>query len=574
MRIHNIKITNFRSLYGTHEFNFDELEGLIKLSGPIGAGKTSLGEAVVAALYGKVKDHTNPAMISWGTDTYELEMDLTSRGHEIHIIRNPKKQLEVTVDGNLIAATGKNDMQTVLEEYYDVPRLAVEKMCIINFNAFSSLASLSPYETKQFLDDIFGFKTFTEYNDEVILERKEEQSKLTGLQAVLQETIKQTGYLEDKRSKQQEELKNSVDVTGLDKRREELINEGIELKRQSDSKNAEASDIRAERDAKLNELRRKQTEAATLGKVQKDNYNKFKEGKCPTCGHDIDKNVIEQYKQKMESYAADWKHYDSDIKKIETEYTERLKSIETEIQDLRAQMNNLKVTISGIDQKINIYKNNLKLINENYDDLINSYIKKREDIERQIADSDHEIVEWNELNDLFSKTLRYKLLDTLIPHINASIQYYMSKLDQGYKVIYDQEFKAHIYTDNIDGEISYKDLSTGQKKTLDMAIIFGILQNLIANVDFNIMFLDELFANLDTDARNVMLSVLTESLANERCVFVINHAEMADDFFNHKIRVRLVNKNVTLSKKKLKKAVDTGSDNIVARATTFEVIHF
>ena len=131
-----------------------------------------------------------------------------------------------------------------------------------------------------------------------------------------------------------------------------------------------------------------------------------------------------------------------------------------------------------------------------------------------------------------------------------------------------------IYTDNIDGEISYKDLSTGQKKTLDMAIIFGILQNLIANVDFNIMFLDELFANLDTDARNIMLGVLTESLANERCVFVINHAEMADDFFNHKIRVRLVNKNVTLSKKKLKKAVDTGSDKIVARATTFEVIHF
>ena len=574
MRIHKIKITNFRSLYGTHEFNFDELEGLIKLSGPIGAGKTSLGEAVVAALFGKVKDHTNPAMISWGTDTYELEMDLTSRGHEIHIIRNPKKQLEVTVDGNLIAATGKNDMQAVLEEYYDVPRLAIEKMCIINFNAFSSLASLSPYETKQFLDDIFGFKTFTEYNDEVVLERKEEQSKLTGLQAVLQETNKQTGYLEDKRRKQQEELKNSVDITGLDKKREELVNEGIKLKRQYDSKNVEASDIRAERDAKLNELRRKQTEAATLGKVQKDNYNKFKEGKCPTCGHDIDQNVIKQYKHKMECYAADWKHYDYDIKKIDTEYAERLKSIETEIQDLCTQMNNLKGTISGIDQKINIYKNNLKLINENYDDLINSYIKKRKNIEKQIAYSDHEIVEWNELNDLFSKTLRYKLLDTLIPHINASIQYYMSKLDQGYKVIYDQEFKAHIYTDNIDGEISYKDLSTGQKKTLDMVIIFGILQNLIANVDFNIMFLDELFANLDTDARNIMLSVLTESLANERCVFVINHAEMADDFFNHKIRVHLVNKNVTLSKKKLKKAVDTGSDKIVARATTFEVIHF
>ena len=574
MRIHKIKITNFRSLYGTHEFNFDELEGLVKLSGPIGAGKTSVGEAVIAGLFGKVKDHTNPNMISWGTDTYEIEMDLTSRGHDIHLIRNPKKQLEVTVDGELIAATGKNDMQTVLEEYYDVPRLAIEKMCIINFNAFSSLANLTPYETKQFLDDIFGFRTFTDYNDEVVIERKEEQSKLTGLQAVLQDTVKQTGYLEEKRRKQQEELKNSVDITGLDKKREELVKQGTELKKKWDVTNNEADELRKQRDTELSEMRRKQTEAATLGKVQKDNYNKFKEGRCPTCGHDIDQSVIDAYKQKMESYAADWRHYDEDIKKSQAKWAEKISAKETESHDFTVQMNDLKTKIREIDQKVQIYKNNLKLINENYDDLINSYNKKKEDIEKQIAESDAEIGEWNELNDLFSKTLRYKLLDTLIPHINTSIQYYMSKLEQSYKVIYDQEFKAHIYTDNIEGEISYKDLSTGQKKTLDMAIIFGILQNLIANVEFNVVFLDELFANLDTDARNIMLGVLQESLAQGRSVFVINHAEMADDFFNHKIRVSLRNKNVKLARKKLKKAVETGSDQIVARATHFEVIHF
>ena len=205
MKIHKIKITNFRSLYGTHEFVFDDLEGLVKLSGPIGSGKTSVGEAVICALFGKVKDHTSPNMIAWGTDTYELEVDLTSRGHNIHVIRNPKKQLDVTVDGKQIAATGKNDMQSTLEEYYDVPRLAIEKMCIINFNSFSSLASLTPYETKQFLDDIFGFHTFTEYNDEVVLERKDEQVRLTGLQAILQDTQQQIQYLENKKQKQQEE---------------------------------------------------------------------------------------------------------------------------------------------------------------------------------------------------------------------------------------------------------------------------------------------------------------------------------------------------------------------------------
>lgn len=574
MKIHKIKITNFRSLYGTHEFVFDDLEGLVKLSGPIGSGKTSVGEAVICALFGKVKDHTSPNMIAWGTDTYELEVDLTSRGHNIHVIRNPKKQLDVTVDGKQIVATGKNDMQSTLEEYYDVPRLAIEKMCIINFNSFSSLASLTPYETKQFLDDIFGFHTFTEYNDEVVLERKDEQVRLTGLQAILQDTQQQIQYLENKKQKQQEEIRNSVDITGLDAKREEYVNEGIRLKTIYDTNNADIQALRSECAQKVNELRRKQTEAATLGKVQKDNYNKFKEGKCPTCGHDIEQTVIESYKQKMESYAADWHHYEEDIQKINDEYNEKTFEKININNDLLTQMNDLKQHIREIDNKVNIYKNNIKLINENFDDLISSYIKKREDIEQQITESDKEIGEWNELNDLFSKTLRYKLLDTLIPHINSSIHYYMSKLEQGYKVVYDQEFKAHIYTDNIDGEISYKDLSTGQKKTLDMAIIFGILQNLIANVDFNLVFLDELFANLDTDARNTMLSVLQESLAEHRSVFVINHADMSDDFFNHKIRVRLTNKKVTLSKKRLKKAVNTGSDEIVARATSYEIIHF
>ena len=42
MIIHSIKITDFKSIYGTQEFNFDETKGLIKLSGPIGAGKKSL----------------------------------------------------------------------------------------------------------------------------------------------------------------------------------------------------------------------------------------------------------------------------------------------------------------------------------------------------------------------------------------------------------------------------------------------------------------------------------------------------------------------------------------------------
>ena len=148
------------------------------------------------------------------------------------------------------------------------------------------------------------------------------------------------------------------------------------------------------------------------------------------------------------------------------------------------------------------------------------------------------------MNELFTKTLRFNLIEKLIPSINRSIQFFIDKLEQPFSIKFDQEFKAHIMVDSFDKEIRYSNLSTGQKKSLDLAIIFGILQNVIAGVNFNVLVLDELFSNMDANARNTMLSLLNETLSEDKTIFVINHAEMADDFFKHKIRVTLNNKRI------------------------------
>ena len=222
-------------------------------------------------------------------------------------------------------------------------------------------------------------------------------------------------------------------------------------------------------------------------------------------------------------------------------YDNVVKIIDNKIKDLKSRINK-------IDSDIRIYENNLKVVNSNYDDLIKEQEDKLEEVKEKINNNDIEIGEWNEMNELFTKTLRYNLLDTLIPHINNSIRYYINKLDQPYKVEYDQEFKPHIYIDTFEKEISYSNLSTGQKKTLDLAIIFGILQNIIANVNFNIILLDELFSNLDADSRNTMISLIKETLSEDKSVFIINHAEMGDDLFKHKIRVSLTNKKISTKK--------------------------
>lgn len=568
MIIHNIKITNFKSIYGSQTFNFDNLKGLIKLSGPIGSGKTTIAEAILWGLYGTVKGQNNGQLVSWNAKACEIEMNLTSKNKEVHIVRNIYQPLIVEINGKTLLASSKRNTQEILEdEIYDVPKLAVTKMCVISFNAFNSLAAMSPSETKIFLDDIFGFKLFSDYNNEVIIERKAQQNEQLKLNSIYEETLKQIEQLREKQAAQTIQLQESVDLSGIQSKRAKLVNQGVTLKNKKE-------DIKKERDTKNKEFESqiqvfvaKMSEAATLGKQAKNHYNTFKSGICPTCGQKIDQAHIDEYKNKMEEYANVYRTNEAEKKKIEEIKQKSYNSYLTKMAECDTEMDSLRKQISAIDAELKSYNDSVQLIQDNYDELIKEYEEKAKTIKEELDKCDVEIGEWNEMNELFTKTLRYNLLETLIPHINKSIQFFINKMDQSYKVQYDQEFKPHIFVDGWDKEIAYNNLSTGQRKSLDLAIIFGILQNVITSIDFNVFVLDELFSNMDSDARNIMLNLLKETMSEDKTIFVMNHAEMADDFFKFKIRVKLESKKMVTQNKR-------NREDVVVKASKYELVKF
>ena len=564
MTIHNIKISDFKSLYGSHYFDFDKMKGLIKLSGPIGSGKTSIGEALIWGLYGNVKGQTNPGLVAWNCKACEVEINLTSKDKEVHIIRNIREPLIVEVNGKTLSASNKKDTQLILEEeIFDIPKLAVTKMCIISFNAFNSLASMGVGETKQFLDDIFGFKLFSEYNDEVKIERKGQENEAIRLQSVYDENLEQIEHLKQKQNAQTMQLKESLNVEELQNKRKLLIDQGVALKDKKAELKKEREHKDQEFDSRIQVFKDKMTEAVTLGKQAKNHYNTFKSGICPTCGQPIDQKHIDGYKNKMEEYAAIYRENEHEKNVLEISKAQTHDSYHEPMIKCDEDMEALRKQISAIDAELKSYNDSVQLLNDNYDVLIKELEEKIKKIKEQLDKCDLEIAEWNEMNELFSKTLRYNLLETLIPHINRSIQFFINKLEQNYKIEYDQEFKAHIYVDGWDKEISYNNLSTGQRKSLDLAIIFGILQNIIANVDLNILFLDELFSNMDVNARNIMISLLQENMGDDKTIFIINHAEMGDDMFSHKIRVKL-------EKKKIISASQKKGEPVIVQASKYE----
>lgn len=545
MIIHNIRINNFKSLYGEHYFDFDKCKGLIKLSGPIGSGKTSLAEAIIWGLFGTIKGQTNTSIISWNEKTCEIELNITSKGKNINIIRNIKEPLMIKINDKLLNASNKRDTQQILEEeLLDIPKLAVVKMCIISFTQFNSLANMNPGETKQFLDDIFGFKLFSEYNEQALIERKNKTNDQLRLNSIYEDNLNQIEKLKQKQLTQTNQLSESIDVNSLNENRQLLINQGLALKEKKENLKKERDTKDKEYDKRIREIQNKMTEAATLGKQAKNHYNTFKTGVCPTCGQKIDQANIDNYKNIMTQYANIYRENETIKNQLDQEKIQSKESYAKLMSGCDLEMDGLRKQISKIDAELKSYNDSVQLIQENFEELVKEYEAKAQKIKEELDKCDVEIAEWNEMIELFTKTLRYNLIESLIPHINKSIQYFINKLNQPFTVKYDQEFKAHIFVDSWDREINYNNLSTGQKKTLDLAIIFGVLQNIISTIDMNIIFLDELFSNMDADTRNIMLNLLNETMVKDKSIFVVNHAEMADDYFNHKIRVSLQNKKL------------------------------
>ncbi len=99
MRLHRLEVTAFGPFAGTVTVDFDALSaaGLFLLSGPTGAGKTSVLDAVCFALYGAVPGERNDAKRlrsdqADATTPPRVTLDATLAGRRFRIVRSPAWQ--------------------------------------------------------------------------------------------------------------------------------------------------------------------------------------------------------------------------------------------------------------------------------------------------------------------------------------------------------------------------------------------------------------------------------------------------------------------------------------------------
>jgi len=526
VRISKIKLNNFKSLYGDFELDFDnDIKGMWKLVGPVGSGKTTLGEAIIFGLFGSVKDKNNDSLISWGEKHALVELWCNCKGREIYIKREinsyGQSPMFVAVDGEELVYTDKRDIQNQLEtEYYDVSKTIVELLCVISFNNFKSLASLNTQDARKFLDSVLGFAALTKYVEVGKILRSENNCLINDIQSNIDQCSAQIEKIN--------ELTNTEKIEGdmldVEKEIKELNNQIQKQKRIYEESVKEARSVIEESSKELASIK-------ALGVNKAKEIAFIQKGKCPTCGAPVDQSLLPIKEQEREVLRNQYMVIDERLKKeqlVPGEIKDKYNSIVNPLRELLDENKTLLVRLQEQTKRDMIADGEIDKLEESL-----------KEYEFQFNDATREDQEWNMLLDLLGTDIRTKILSAFIPVLNDNIMKYSQQLRQPYIIQFDNQFKCQIKLLGLDQEISIKSLSTGQLKTVDMIIILSVLGTVMGSNSLNVIFLDELFSNMHSELRNEMCWLLRENMREGDTIFTVSHYEINEGFFDGTISMHL-----------------------------------
>lgn len=529
MKINKLRIENFKSFYEPFELDFNDIKGFWKLSGVVGTGKTTIGEAILFGLYGSITGKNLKNLISWGRKKAEVELWCESKGHSIHIVRGISQHgtapATIEVDGAELISTNKRDAQSQLEtDFYDISRMSVELLCVVSFNNFKSLSTMGAADTRKFLDQVLGFYILTDYINKCKELRSDNQLNINRVTNDISRIKSQIDKIH--------ELTNIQKIEG---NQEEVRTQLSEL---NASLTTLTSEYTNKADVIQKKILKKNSELATVKTLGTNKANEIafiQKGVCPTCGAPIDQSQLETKKKEREVFLTQYRTIDAEIKSIR----ESLVPIQTKYNTDRSDIQKKITECNGLLVRLQEQARRLAVNTEE----INNLEKKISDLDKSLVQYESEDQQWTRLYNILANDVKSSIINSFIPLLNKNILYYTQRLHQPYIITYDNTFNCNIVKCGINQEIALSSLSAGQSKLVNCCIIFGMLGTIIGSNRLNVLVADELFSNMHTELCNELCEVLKGSMRAGDTMFIINHVAIDNRYFDGTIKLTLEQEN-------------------------------
>jgi len=524
--------------------------------GENGAGKSTFLDAVTFGLFGKPFRSVNkPQLINSINEkdcVVEVEFSISNKNYKV--IRGIKPNVfEIFCNGELLNQDAKaKDYQDQLEKLIlKMNYKSFTQIVILGSTNFTPFMQLSAADRRAVIEDLLDIQIFSSMNQVVknkLSSAKEQANQLRiQIDAVKGKIELHKKHL-DELKKNTKELVDSkkLEIKTNSEALLEFVNEGESINARIDDLLRQTLDeeFTTKKFQKLNNLEAKIE--GNIQKLEKDIEFYSVNSTCPTCDQ-----AINNKEEKVHTCNS----------KI-GELTEGLTKLKEESDVVLQRIN----TIKAVQKELKTLEQDLVRINTSSSQ-VRKYIKKLEteisEIENKPAMSEEfkaqsktllnelqnhnetrkEAVEATTNYDIVAQLLKdggikSKIIKQYIPVINKLVNKYLASMDFFVNFNIDEEFKESIKSRHRD-DFSYENFSEGEKKRIDLALLFTwrAVAKLKNSANTNLLIFDEVFdGSLDANGTEEFLKLI--NMFNDGTnIFVISHkGDVLIDKFKHTIK--------------------------------------
>ena len=542
MKIQRIEFKNFAS-YGNSKQSLEFVEDgseLFLTLGKNGHGKTTIANAIVYALYGKVEGVKMADLPNRINKELWVKINLKCGNVDVEIERGlaPNK-FEVRLNGVEFDKAGKRSVQEYLEEeIFGIPYHVFKNIIILSVNDFKSFLTMTNSDKRQIIDRMFGFSILNDMQRLVKEQRKSLKIDLEVYERELKQISENIVSVNMKL--------NELMAESNEKNKAEIEKLKNQLKGYAESKEklSQAQERITENLGNFREeLSEKQTTQAELEfelNALKERLKLYESNACPTCESplttDFHQDRKKDIQQKINTLPTRIEQAAADVDQVKESIDtmrEKDRSVRDKVSSMNANIKTLKAELIKIKESLTKGDNfaHMKQIIADFE------TQEQEKTESQgKVSADYYFLE--NLEEILGEDgVKNLAVQTILPGLNANVAAMGQTMHLPFHIRFDEKFNCII--NHLGEDINPMTLSTGERKKADFIVIIAIIKILkLRFPQLNLLFLDELLSSVDADGVHNILKILSQVIKESKLnTFVINHTVLPHELFDKKIQI-------------------------------------
>ncbi len=561
-----IYFKNFLS-YGNVPTEVDlDSHNLTMIQGENGTGKSTIIDAIFFALTGKPYRNIKISQLLNDVNQRALEVGLeftVNDNTKYKIIRKLEHHYNVGGDIEFYINGERQDennskrvLQDVVNNIVKINSNTLKNILILNANQSKSFIDLSPKETRRVIEDLFGISIYAQMFDviknrySVKKDSLEVNNKDLGLyKEILTEYKENVGKMQKLKSdfeknKAEQIVKINNDILDKQKNLEKLA-KNYEICVKIEEKSAEINKKIEENKQKISTLKTTSKYTEKTLKELKSKLDTIESNICPVTGSEC--RAASEYKVKEEEKLnLSIKNEETQIE-INKEERDKLEKDNIKLEEIHKNINSkiehsshyysteqekIQIEITHLNENLNKVTNDkieAHITNLIDKDKIKSYIDKCKTCEKTIDEINEDLKNYQYLKDILSDDgIKANIVKKDLPYLNAKIREYLTLFDFNVIIELNSLFELKIRPAiQRKVEKSYYSFSEGEKKRIDLSILFSFidLARKKNSCAINLLILDELLdSSLDDEGILTVMNIIKQKSKEEGVnFFIISH---------------------------------------------------